>query len=645
MQVSPISIPYKVNFGRRLSADEEHEMVSANSQAKRLLGNTGNSTLIVHDVCLPQNNTTNTGVASPHARKSLEFFEFAKKYFGINTVEYLPQGEFTKKHRSGLICAYSNSSLSLNESLIDLEALTSENWDEILKPEELESIVDENNLPTKETLVNFENIYGEKTEFQTGLKKAFKRFKNLDRDNLLAQEFSQYKVANDDYLMPKAIYNVLKGQNDGKDFDKWTNELDKALFDDESPFTKEQRNTRIKEILDNNAEEIEFYKFKQFVAEKHLAESRLELQKKGIKVIGDMPIGFAKDEIWTNPKAFLRNGYVSASDWKAPCLNYDDIINNSESAGAKLLKRKAGLMAQRYDGLRFDASWMYIRPNITAPEHEKHPDYGSKVLKIMEDEVQRVQGSEFSEENLIHEFKASHENFPLFEGGNINKEVRNRYIILESENLNSGWGNSDYCKRTFDKYILGIGDHTAKPLQTIAETENTQKATQVRALAKIFNDAEENLTNPVEFVRAKFADIMSSKHNFIFYMDAFGRTERFDSQAENGFENYRYKIPEDYLDSYHKAVQEGRGLNLSDALAKAFEKEGLDKKHPHLYKKLCKFAQILKEKEPTETSASQTKSAEKFPWKKLGIGGAIIVATGLAVGAIYKYNKQKESEK
>ena len=62
MKVAPICD--SVSFKRRLSSAEEREMVCATAQAKELLGNTGNSVLIVHDACLPQAKGVNTGVGN-----------------------------------------------------------------------------------------------------------------------------------------------------------------------------------------------------------------------------------------------------------------------------------------------------------------------------------------------------------------------------------------------------------------------------------------------------------------------------------------------------------------------------------------------------------------------------------------------------
>ena len=64
MKISPIAATQSLSFKRRLTHAEETEMAQVNARAKELLGNTGNSVLIVHDACLPQSAAKNTGVAN-----------------------------------------------------------------------------------------------------------------------------------------------------------------------------------------------------------------------------------------------------------------------------------------------------------------------------------------------------------------------------------------------------------------------------------------------------------------------------------------------------------------------------------------------------------------------------------------------------
>ena len=648
MKIASVAPAQNISFKRRLTLSEEKEMDLVDAQAKQLLGNTGNSVLIVHDACLPQSAERNTGVANILNGESGGFFDFAKTYFGINTIEVLPQGEFGRKHKNGLVCAYGYSSLGLNDSLIDPETLTKKQWRYILLPEEFKEIVDANNAVDKRQVVNYENINQPDSAFDINLRRAYDRFKTLERGDALRVEFEKYKLDNEEWLTPKAVYHVLKKEHGGHDWERWHNRLDQQLYLNSSTYSQSERQNRINTILSENKKEADFYKFKQFLAEKHLQEGREILHKKGLKLFGDMPVKFSKDEMWANPEAFLFDHYIGANDWKAPCLNYP-ALRDENSAAAKLLKLKSRLSARRYDGTRIDVSWMYINPKMieAATGKVERLDLGDNALRLIEHEFESVQGANYSPQNIIHEFKAGADDFTLFKGGSLRPEVASRVAIVESEHLDHNWGSLDAFKNlgmSEDYFIYGVGDHTSQPLRQIAlgmddavaESKSGCRTvrinTQADVLAEIYHDSAEKLLEPAEFTRTKFADIMGAKHNFLFFMDPLGIISRFDSQGLNNKENYRYKIPVDYKDRYHKAVQKGFALNLPDALARAFEKTGLAKEHPELYKKLCKFAKILKEPDRKDVVDNLQNTSNKLGIKKIGlIAAGACVVTGLGV--------------
>ncbi len=659
MKVTPVISQNNLAFRRRLTNDEETQLRKITGQAKEVLGNTGNSVLIVHDACLPQAQTRNTGVANISGKDSAQFFDFAKTYFGVNTIEVLPQGEFVRAHSNGLVSAYSYSAFGLNDSLINPEALTRPAWRNIMTTEEFDSIVAANNAADKASTVRFEKINAPGSEFQVQIKNAFDRFMALDKNDSLRVEFEAYKTENADWLEPKVVYSILKRRNGGREFDNWAGQLDKNLYNPR--YSESERQARIDGLLRTNKTEAEFFRFKQFVAEKHLQEGRELLHGKGLKLFGDMPIGFSPQERWANPAAFLPDYYTGANDWKMPCLNFRD-ITASDSASAKLLRRKAALNARRYDGIRFDVSWLYIMPKMVNSQtgSVERMYYGDEVLKMMEDEIRRVQGDKFSMQNLIHEVKAGKDDFSIFNGGKLDSALSGRVAIFESENLSHSWGNNDYYAKTLglsgDSYILGIGDHTAQPLRQIADGINDlvasannagpviRKDAQAEVLAHIFNEPVENFLKPAEFIRSKFADIMSARHNFIFFMDALGGMSRFDSQGLNGKANYAYKISADFKEKYHALLQKGLAFNLPDVLARALEKEGLQNQHRGLYDKLCKFAKILKEKEVNDTSAIIKKTTGSNRWKTIAIAGVSLFALGFMALALRKKSDEKHSK-
>ena len=286
MKVLPLAArnDSRIAFKRRLTSNEEKEMMQITKEAKDLLGNTGNSVLILHDACLPLSEEKNVGVANLLSKDAESFFDFAKTYFGVNTIQVFPQGEFVRrKHKNGLVCPYSYSALGLNDSLIDLETLTHDSWRKILLPKEFVEVVKANDAIDKNSLVNFENINDEESVFQKNLRLAFDRFVQLKDTDELKVEFEAFKAENNDWLEPKAIYSILQKQNNGKHHDFWLYGRDTKLYDNRV-YKEKFLSAKREEYLEKNQYDAEFYKFKQFVADKHLAQARENLHAKGLQL-------------------------------------------------------------------------------------------------------------------------------------------------------------------------------------------------------------------------------------------------------------------------------------------------------------------------------------------------------------------------
>lgn len=624
MKVSAVN---HISFGRRLTPQETQEFEQVQKEAKQLVGQTGKSIFIVHDACLPQSATKNTGVSNLAAKESQEFFRFMKPLLGFNIVEVLPQGQVANSKGSGLYCAYSGTALSLGNHQINPELLTTEEFGRILKPEEFQKIVNANVKPDKEAIANYDNVMSYQGEQHKMLKVAHDRFLALDETSPLKQKYNRYVQENSYWLdIPRS-------------------------------FEKDQ----------------EFFRFRQFLADEHLRIGKEALNKEGVKLCGDCLIGFSADEIAAYPKAFKQGYYIGDRTWDLRALDYD-ALQDPTSDAAKLLKTKVQLFAKRYDMIRFDVGWAYLNPRMTneTGNHTYQQYLGDKVLKFIEDAVREVKGEDFDLRNLIYEF----------EGGDIFKpnspelmdEVKQRTKIFGSTHMHERdgdlWGSNDaFIRRGWDPdyFVVGVGNHDPQPLRQIAHNMpdtsmpnlEPHKYDAIRPLAKILNIPEGVLCDPVEFARAKWAEPMMARHNEMFYMDVFGREERFDMQNLNcvndpaknlsAHRNYAYKIPANYKSAYHAAVEEGYGFNIMDSLAKVFYAKGLNETHSELYGKLLKFRDILIEKsteiieevtQPQEIKAATKKS--KTPW--LVAGGLLVTGVSALVG-YNQYQNQKSQTK
>ena len=191
-----------------------------------------------------------------------------------------------------------------------------------------------------------------------------------------------------------------------------------------------EREKRIAEIYKLKNKEIDFYKFKQFLAENDLKKAKDMLNQKGLKLNGDMICGLSYDEIWSHPKAFLEGKTIK---WDLPALDLDS------KEAEKVIREKVNIYAKRFDGLRIDASWIYIQPF--------NKDYGDKILNIIDDEVKKVKGKDFDLHNIMHEFVASADDFNIYDEEKLKPYIDNRVKIYTSDWLSDDWGtNKNFIK-------------------------------------------------------------------------------------------------------------------------------------------------------------------------------------------------------
>jgi|GEM_PF-1352595 len=624
-----MQVQNRINFGRALNPEEMKEFNAVRDEGKKLVGQTGKSILIVHDACLPQSKSINTGVGNLSTKDSKEFFEYMKPYLGFNIVEVLPPGQANSA--KDFYCAYGKTGLALGNHQINPELLTQDQFGKILNPEEFDEIVKSNTTADKETIVNYKNVMDIDSAQNKILKKAHERFILLDENTKLKQDYSKYIKENAYWL----------------------------------------------DIPREAETDLDFFRFKQFIADEHLKIGKESLNKQGIKLFGDCQISFSEDEIKAFPKAFKEGHYVGDPDWGIRALDYDTITDPTSDA-AKLLKQKVQLFAKRYDSIRFDVAWAYVTPKITPIDGTAyHKPMGSAVLEFIEKSIKEIKGEKFNLKDLIYEFDAGENDFkPFKEGCNeLIEPLKNRVKIYGStymhHNDHFGWGSNDaYLKWGWhpDEFVIGVGNHDPQPLKQIAIrkgdicaeiSEQYHKDDSIKPLARILKLDEGRLTDSVEFAKAKWAEPMMAKNNQMFYMDVFGREERFDVQNLNtvtdksrnlyAYKNYAYKIPENYKETYHKAVQEGFGFNIMDSLEKVFKAKDLNKSHPELYSKIVKFKDVLYEKDLPkaaeeiieEAQEIVTESAKKNKYlKPFLISGAVILVGGLVIYTSFKGKKK-----
>lgn len=533
-----ISSGSSINFCRKPSDSKDYNRVLQEGKIKA--GNRGKSILAVPAASLPGKE----GMGIFGSRESLEFFSFAKQYWGINEIQLLPVGRY---HRHGdNYPIYSGTSMDLGSQMIDIQSFISES--------KYRNLI--GNVTDK---IDYNSVLLLNSEREITLRKLFE---SMDTD--LIREFKQYKQTGNPILEQKGLYQALAKLHGSRDYKKW-NSLDKNLFNSDivTPIEREKRIAELHKLADK---EIDFYKFKQFLADKSLKKAKDKLNSMGLKVNGDLICGFSYDEVWSNPKAFREGATIG---WGLPALD----LENPEAE--KLLRQKVDFYAKRFDGIRIDASWTYI--------HQPHStkDYTDKFLNIIDDEVKKIKGESFDLKNIVHEFAASHEDFNIYNGNTLKPYVKDRVKVYTSDWLSSGWGsNRSFLERgwTRDSFILGATNHDSKPIEVSNE--------QAKVLGEILKIPSEKLTDKKEFTKAKLAEPMSAYNNMLFFREALGMEGHYS----------KLRIPENYEKQYFDKLEKGEGFNPMDALEKSFKAQGLDKTEPKLYKKIVKYRKILEGK-------------------------------------------------
>ncbi len=171
------------------------------------------------------------------------------------------------------------SSFAGNPYFIDLETLIAEGY-------LTEADCDACDFGSNEEYVDYEKIY--KARFKV-LKKAFRN--RNDRDS---QEYKDFVEANAYWLDDYALYMAVKNSFDGKSWITWDEDI------------RLRKPEAVKAYTEKYGEEIDFYKFQQFLFAKQWTALKAYANRKKIKIVGDIPIYVAFDsaDTWSHPELF-----------------------------------------------------------------------------------------------------------------------------------------------------------------------------------------------------------------------------------------------------------------------------------------------------------------------------------------------------
>jgi len=582
--ISPNRQGQKPSFGRALSEKELKHFREVYAQSQKALNKSlgiekDAKVFIMPDFSMPDIDHENTGMGRLFSDGTPKFAKLVKDYFQADAIQVLPQNK-NFGIKTNHFSPYSCEASALGEHTINLKALTTKEFGEILTKQEFNNFANKNQ---RKDFVNVENEIGIRKNINPRLellKTAFERFKKNDtlELNKLHQEFNTYKndPAEAQRMERISLYDILQPHH----HDLFAETFDKPL-----------REEIIKKAKEEHSDEIEFFKFWQFLADNHHQKGRDLLKKQGIELIGDCPASFSKADKWSCPE-----GLTGHDEWGFPKIDPDRLYKQDGSldVGGEKLKEKLVFFLTRYDGIRFDVG-------------RKYAEHGSdNILKFIEKTAKEIKGPEFDLSKLSYEEGHGH-------------YFQNRTKIYQDFSLNSSQN---------ELAQVGLGNH-----------DNFQRGCAITEAKKISpNDSQ-------EIVKSKFGKLLTYPKKFIFFNDFLGKEKVFNYENTDNPNSFRHKLSPKYEEEYHKALQNGDGFNLMESLAIAMKHQGLEKTDKTLYEEVLKQSKILRESgavTQAEADKIEQNKGSKNIFKKIAI--ATVAVAAIITSAILLKNKKPQQQ-
>ncbi|MBP3925176.1 4-alpha-glucanotransferase [bacterium] len=365
-----------------------------------------NFALIMHNGSFPAACGENTGFGSVYTNGGKDIIEYSSGLF--DALQLGPAGK-TKSCDSS---PYTGTIFSDNPLFIDLKELTTKTWDNILSVETYNEIVNSNpNKDTNKTAYSY--AY---KQYREALTEAWENFKK-DNSKKLNKEFDLYKRENASWLDKDSLYEALTIEHQNDYWPMWNSEMDKNLFNPKSNEEKMEYGNRISELEKKYSDEIDMYKFIQFVLSKQSEETRKFAKKHDIKMIADRQVAFSDRDTWAYQSLFLEGwclgcppDYFSKDGqaWGFPVMDPEKMYHSDGSLaeGGMLMKNLFKKMfKENPGGVRIDHivglidPWVYKagkKPKIeqgagrlySSPEHEFLSKYAIAKLEDLDLELE-----------------------------------------------------------------------------------------------------------------------------------------------------------------------------------------------------------------------------------------------------------------
>ena len=175
-----------------------------------------------------------------------------------------------------------------------------------------------------------------------------KMYEQLGARCMDSKSFRDFEKQNRAWLMPYAVFSVLRDKYNTADFTKW-------------PTFSKFAEKRCAAFAERNEKEVGFYYYMQYHLDRQLRKVRDYLHLKGVVLKGDIPIGVSRTsvDVWQNPELFVTTSSAGAppddfsaegQNWGFPIYNWDKMAEDNYA----WWRARFAKMADYFDAYRID---------------------------------------------------------------------------------------------------------------------------------------------------------------------------------------------------------------------------------------------------------------------------------------------------
>lgn len=334
-------------------------------------------TLAIHDQSFPSCADEETGYGSLYTRGASDFLDFIKD-LGFDTIQLGPQGKISRSN----ISPYNSAIFSKNPLFLSLWRL-GKNCPFLLDNCQFFEKNDKNHYSDFSGNVYSADIEKAWNITEQAVSVLYDNFlKNGETEPEFLEKFNEFRLKNKErfpnWLKHDTIFEILSLQYGTDDWTKWNGPnnsfLDSNLFC-RNNFGNNNVQRRISTLFENNREKAEKYALVQFLLACQHKETRTEIKNRGLRIYGDMQIGYSNMDIWSLRDLFLKGYYLGAppsrtnpagQPWGYPVLE-PALYYHKGTIGLSLalINERVKKMFSEFDGLRIDhphglvCPWVY----------------------------------------------------------------------------------------------------------------------------------------------------------------------------------------------------------------------------------------------------------------------------------------------